>query len=92
MRCDTVANYICDAFRAAGESPVIIKITDLGRVPVFKLADGKTNFSTAGWHYATYVNGRVYDALTGGAGLTLAEYKTMLQSLNIVPVITGIPP
>ena len=88
QQCPTVASKISEVFRAAGQNPTTITITDAYKARFFFLADGITPFASDFKHVATLVNGRVYDALTGPAGMLVVDYRAMLVGLNLSPVIT----
>jgi len=92
QRCDVAAKLARDVFTKVGQSAHVITITSKCPGARFlKLPDGRI-FSSVGWHQAVYANGRVYDAITLSRGMTLAEYVAKLESLNIKPTITGLPP
>ncbi len=91
MKCDEAARLAAKAFKALGQNPTTIRITDKFRAEFFFMADGKTRFSETGVHLAVLVNGRVYDALTGSAGMLYADYIIMLNKLNIIQIIEKLP-
>ncbi len=90
QQCVQAAQKVSAVFTAMGQNPQTIQITDRLGARIFFLADGTTRFASTGFHQAVVVNGRVYDALTGPAGMTLADYILKLKSLNIDPVITNL--
>ena len=84
--CDKLAEKISDAFKAAGANPQIITITDKHGAPYF-YTDKYIQFAKTGFHQAVKVGDRVYDALTGPAGMQMAQYVNMLKSYGIIPKI-----
>jgi RHS repeat-associated protein len=89
-RCDAAAKKVVEAFKKIGKSPSVITVKDEEGALFFFTREG-AQFTETGIHQATFVEGRVYDSLTGAQGMTLEEYKNMLRGLGIKPVITGLP-
>jgi len=89
-QCQLAAEKALAAFTKAGEKATIVTVKDAGGAFFFKTKDGAV-FSEDGVHKAVYSAGRIYDALTGANGMTIAEYMEMLKGLNLKPVITGLP-
>jgi hypothetical protein len=55
----------------------------------FFLPDG-TRWAEHGYHQVVLVGGRVYDALTGPAGMTAAEYVAYLEELGVSPFVVPV--
>jgi RHS repeat-associated protein len=88
-QCAQAAQRIADVFRAAGQSPVIVEFRNRLGGLYFTLPDG-TRFATQGWHQVVMVGGRVYDALTGPAGMPVQEYVKFLIKLGIIPQVVPV--
>ena len=89
-KCVEAAKATANVLRNLGQKPVFIKITSPGTGPFFPTPDGKSSFSRNGVHYACQAGGRVYDALTGPAGMTMMEYLQYLASLGLNPAVTPV--
>ncbi len=89
-KCVEAAKATANVFTNLGQKPIFIKITSPGTGPFFPTPDGQSSFSRNGVHYACQVGGRVYDALTGSAGMTMIEYLQYLNKLGLNPAVSPV--
>lgn len=87
--CIQVARSVYEGFKQLGASPTYIQFTTAivrrgDNLIGFELRAGEprstVNISVNAVHYVVRVGDRLYDAMTGPAGLTTAEYMQRLQS------------
>src|SRR6218665_2662313 len=87
--CIQVARDVFEGFKRLGAKPSYIEFVTKGsnrfdRVIAFELRDGDPSstiqISENALHYAVQVENRLYDAMTGPVGLSLAEYMNRLNS------------
>ena len=86
FNCDKLASKVYDAFKAIGADPRIITISDKFKAQYFSTSNG-VQFAQSGYHKAVQVGDKVYDAITGPAGMEMAKYVSTLESYGIIPVI-----
>jgi len=85
-QCEDIASRTAAVFRAMGDSPVILRITDSRGTLVWRY--GGEIMTNQGFHEATNNAGRIYDHLTGPAGMPLEEYLRLLRTVvGITPEI-----
>ena len=85
-QCEDIASRTAAVFRAMGDSPVIVKITDSRGAKIWQF--GGEIMTTKGFHEATNNAGRIYDQLTGPDGMSLEEYLQLLRTvIGITPVV-----
>jgi hypothetical protein len=87
--CIQVARDVFEGFKRFGAKPAYIEFVTKGtnrfdKVIAFELHEGEPSstiqISENALHYAVQVENRLYDAMTGPAGLTVAEYMKRLQT------------
>ncbi len=87
--CIQVARSVFEGFKQLGRKPTYVEFTTSGthrgaNLIGFDLPMGARSktiqISENAVHYAVQIEDRVYDAMTGPAGLPLAEYMARLQS------------
>jgi hypothetical protein len=79
-RCEGVANTIAEGFRKLGQNPQLVKVfSDKGEILNWQ---GQQMVSNNNFHVAVMNGGRIYDAYTGAAGMTWAEYQVAMQTLG----------
>jgi hypothetical protein len=87
--CIQVARDVFEGFKRLGARPTFIEFVARGprrfdKIIAFELRAGKPSstiqISENALHYAVQVEDRVYDAMTGPVGLSLAEYMKRLQT------------
>jgi RHS repeat-associated protein len=83
--CQRVANDIYNGFQKLGQNPTFVNFStgsakgSAGRIG-FEQGGQWTMVSTGGTHVAVQVGSKIYDAFTGPAGMTLADYTSRLVS------------
>jgi hypothetical protein len=101
--CLEVARSVFEGFRRLGQSPQFVRLASQG---TGKLADrigfqmwpedpGSTiQISVNAVHYAVQLGPRLYDAMTGPAGMLVGDYMQRIMSPGgpiIITVVSGIP-
>ena len=85
-QCEDIASRTAAVFRAMGDSPVILRITDSRGSRVWQF--GGEIMTRKGFHEATNNAGTIYDHLTGPNGMLLEEYLRLLRTaVGITPVV-----
>ena len=74
--CDKLAKGVFDAFKSLGAEPQLLKITPTNTPNV---VIGEEGFFE---HYAVKVGETIYDAYTGGGGMSSSQYAQMLNQAN----------
>jgi hypothetical protein len=86
QKCDRVRDLMIECFQRTGCEPVGIRIIGSRGERFFFW--GKECFSKTGEHFATLCNGRIFDAITGPGGMTIAEYiKLWQEKCGFTPII-----
>ncbi len=87
-KCQESARTIHEAFSQLGRKPEYLAFRATNGVRdymVFELTNGKqVPVSQTGYHVAVRLDGMVYDAYTGPAGLKLNDYLARLHALGTV--------
>lgn len=87
-KCQESARTIHEAFSQLGRKPEYLAFRATNGVRdymVFELTTGKqVPVSQTGYHVAIRLDGMVYDAYTGPAGMKLNDYLTRLHALGTV--------
>jgi hypothetical protein len=100
--CVEVAKSVFEGFRRLGEKPAYVRFTSTGSMHGAnfigwerRAGEPSSTFqiSVSSYHYAVQLKDRVYDAMTGPTGLTVAEYMNRLTSPGdlSMQVVSGLP-
>lgn len=83
-QCEDIAHRTAAVFRAMGDSPVILKVVDGKGSRIWHF--GGEMMTNKGFHEVTKNTGRIYDHLTGPAGMPLEDYLRLLRTaVGITP-------
>jgi hypothetical protein len=83
-QCEDIASRTAAVFRAMGDSPVILKVVDGKGSRIWHF--GGEMMTNKGFHEVTKNTGRIYDHLTGPAGMPLDDYLRLLRTaVGITP-------
>jgi hypothetical protein len=78
--CQGAARAIAEGFRRLGQSPQLIRISSTGGDMLSW--KGRELVSDNNFHVAVLNEGRIFDAFTGAAGMTWAEYQVAMAYLG----------
>jgi len=75
-----------EVFQKAGQNPQMIRITDIGKAPIWKF-QGEI-VTNRGFHIVVQNGDRIYDKIAGPNGMLKAEYlKLLWDKMRVCPVL-----
>lgn len=78
-QCEDIASRTAAVFRAMGDSPVVLRVIDSKGLRIWHY--GGEMMTNRGFHEVTRNAGRIYDQLTGPAGMPLEDYLRLLRTV-----------